>query len=429
MGKVRVVIFFALLVGMDKLVYGNNSEMQRYNCDSNSDEPWCIPNDYDFKVDPVIYKHLSNISLPWNYSYDLWLMEIAEVNDKEQRISFSIYFTTEWYEPRLIIKESSKEWTDDMGNKRESLVIPFGTKLWLPDLEIFGLRTFETKEVYKDKKMGYFKVKRDKTLRIHYYSEISTTCKMNFTKFPFDQQTCNFLVTSYTNTDDKIKCNSKLVTGEFLGDYPQRSLQYDVSWKHRNMKLVMTFPHGAWEYCGFQVQLHRIKTKYVYGSYIPSCFFVILSWMSFIVKPDAIPGRMMLLLNIFLILIILMNDVKEAAPDSNHFNEIDLYLGVCTIHVFGAILEYAFLLFIMKKLDLEWKNGQKKDVSAHVNKVHVLSIEGLNALNKKDSKRSKPKQTANNISITLFFNLDWISLFIFPISFSIFNAFYWCRNN
>ena len=152
MGKVRVVIFFALLVGMDKLVYGNNSEMQRYNCDSNSDEPWCIPNDYDFKVDPVIYKHLSNISLPWNYSYDLWLMEIAEVNDKEQRISFSIYFTTEWYEPRLIIKESSKEWTDDMGNKRESLVIPFGTKLWLPDLEIFGLRTFETKEVYKDKK-------------------------------------------------------------------------------------------------------------------------------------------------------------------------------------------------------------------------------------------------------------------------------------
>ena len=115
-----------------------------------------------------------------------------------------------------------------------------------------------------------------------------------------------------------------------------------------------------------------------------------------------------------------MNDVKESAPDSNHFNDIDLYLGVCTIHVFGAILEYAFLLFVMKKLDLEWNDGQKKDVSAQVNKIHVLSIEGLNALDKKDSKRSKPRKTSHNISSTLFFNLDWISLFIFPISFSIF---------
>ena len=62
MGKIRVAIVFALLVGMDQVAYGNSSEMQRYNCDSNGDEPWCIPNDYDFKVDPVIHEHLSNIS-------------------------------------------------------------------------------------------------------------------------------------------------------------------------------------------------------------------------------------------------------------------------------------------------------------------------------------------------------------------------------
>ena len=337
----------------------------------------------------------------------------------------------EWYEPRLNINENSPKWTDGIGNKIQSLTIPFGTKLWLPDLEIYGLRTFDTKEVYRDKKLGYFKIKPGKILRLQYYAEISTTCKMNFTNFPFDQQTCDFLVTSYTNTDDKIRCNSRLLTGESLNDYPQRSLQYDVSWKSRNMKLVMTFPAGAWEYCGFQIHLDRVKTKYIAGSYIPSCFFVILSWLSFIVQPDAIPGRMMLLLNIFLILIILMNDVKESAPDSNHFNEIDYYLAACTIHVFGAILEYAFVLFVMKKFELEWKKGHNRNTSELIkdNKVYVRSTHGLKELDNKEPEDIKHKATAYNVSISLFFNLDWISLFIFPISFSIFNAFYWCRNS
>ena len=429
MGNNRDVLVFATLVNLAQLDYSSCSEIQRYTCDVKGDEPWCIPKDYDFKVDPVTYKNTSNISLPWNYSYDFMVMEVAEVNDKQQRISFLMYFTMEWYEPRLTINENSQKWTDDMGNKKQSLTIPFGTKLWLPDLEIYGLRTFDTKEVYKDKKLGYFKIKPDKILRLQYYAEISTTCKMNFTNFPFDQQTCDFLVTSYTNTDDKIRCNSRLLTGESLNDYPQRSLQYDVSWKNRNMKLVMTFPAGAWEYCGFQIQLDRVKTKYIAGSYIPSCFFVILSWLSFIVQPDAIPGRMMLLLNIFLILIILMNDVKESAPDSNHFNEVDYYLAACTFHVFGAILEYAFVLFVMKKFELEWKKGHNRNTSELIkdNKVYVRSIDGLKEMDNKDPQVIKHNSTAHNISITLFFNLDWISLFIFPISFSIFNAYYWNR--
>ena len=137
--------------------------------------------------------------------------------------------------------------------------------------------------------------------------------------------------------------------GESLNDYPQRSLQYSLSWRSRNMKRVMTFPTGAWEYCGCEIHLDRVRAKYISGSYIPACFFVFLSWLSFIIKPDAIPGRMMLLLNTFLILVLLINDVKESAPDCNNFNKMDLYLAISTIHVIGAICEYAILLFIMKK--------------------------------------------------------------------------------
>ena len=50
MEKNRTVIILVLMVGMDQVAYGNSSEIQRYNCDSNGDKPWCIPKDYDFKI-------------------------------------------------------------------------------------------------------------------------------------------------------------------------------------------------------------------------------------------------------------------------------------------------------------------------------------------------------------------------------------------
>ena len=188
----------------------------------------------------------------------------------------------------------------------------------------------------------------------------------------------------------------------------------------------MTFPTGAWEYCGFQVQLDRVRTKYIAGFYIPSFFFVILSWLSFIIKPDAIPGRMMLLLNIFLIMVLLMNSVKESAPDSNNFNAIDIYLAVSTIHVFGAILEYAIVLYVMKKFDLEWKKNQDVNTSVPTkdNKVHVKATVQEKTMDKITISRSRSNWTALNLSTALFYNLDWISLFIFPLSFVIFNTYY-----
>ena len=86
----------------------------------------------------------------------------------------------------------------------------------------------------------------------------------------------------------------------------------------------------------------------------------------------------MLLLNIFLVLIILMNNAKESTPDVNRINAIDIYIAACNIHVFFAILEYAILLLLMKCLDLEWKRWSHQENLGFIgNKWNTMKVKEI----------------------------------------------------
>ena len=63
----------------------------------------------------------------------------------------------------------------------------------------------------------------------------------------------------------------------------------------------------AWEYIYLQ--------KCIYAQvYLPSAMFVIVSWVSFLVKPEVVPGRMAMLVTLFLVLINIFNSVRSVAP-------------------------------------------------------------------------------------------------------------------
>ena len=169
---------------------------------------------------------------------------------------------------------------------------------------------------------------------------------------------------------------------------------------------------------------------------MPSFILVVLSWISFLIKPNAIPGRVTLLLNIFLVLIILMGNAKESSPDMHRINAIDVYIVACSIHVFFAILEYAFLLLLMKCFDLE-RDKQAKQImignngrNQKMTKVIEATVSDVSTMGTKDMKQVDMNDAASinvikNISILSYYHLDWISLILFPISFTFFNICYW----
>ena len=51
---------------------------------------------------------------------------------------------------------------------------------------------------------------------------------------------------------------------------------------------------GNYSLAGFEMILHRHISHYIINYYLPSGLFVVVSWISFLVPADIIPGKLMI---------------------------------------------------------------------------------------------------------------------------------------
>ena len=74
---------------------------------------------------------------------------------------------------------------------------------------------------------------------------------------------------------------------------------------------------------------------------------------SFVIPTDSVPGRMGLLVTLFLCLLSLLNNITSKAPNTESITSITIWLIVCIFFVHCALLEYGCIL-VYKHLKLEW---------------------------------------------------------------------------
>ena len=66
--------------------------------------------------------------------------------------------------------------------------------------------------------------------------------------------------------------------------------------------------------------------------------------VSFMVDPDVIPGRMTLLVTLFLVLTNIFNKIPETSPKVTAFSALTAWVLSCILFVFGALCGYAGIL-------------------------------------------------------------------------------------
>ena len=418
-------------------------------CGSNPNHAWCLPEDYTSEESPFQHHALSKDKpLPWKYNFTFVVKDIRKIDDKAQSISITMYFAVRWFEPRLVINENAEAWSSvQLGPVGEVTISTHNLKnFWYPELEIYGIDSFRRYNVLKD--MAGLRIRKDQTINYEVKSEITISCKMDFDNYPLDNQKCFFQVGSYYGSEETIQCESNLT----YDVRKQKNIQHLVElgplpMQNRSIELSS----GNYAVCGFSIHLTRKRMQSLVQVYMPCCMFVIASWISFVVKPDLVPGRMALLVTILLVQLNLFNSSKDKGPESSsHINAIDLYLVFSMFLVFSALLQYAIILVMMKILPswafkmvdenkrngikLAWDNAikdtsclDKTVTSTNLPEAHgKKSLEGFKILSNKRTDKSCDEQVdvLKKATETVCNKIDFISLCLAPIVFIIFNVIY-----
>ncbi|CAB4066050.1 unnamed protein product [Lepeophtheirus salmonis] len=318
-----------------------------------SENPFCLPSNYNKDVVPPTEG-------PLNVHVDIWVFEVSKIDDISLSMTFELYFDLTWNESRFLIDESSSKWGEDgsiMGSTN------YINGMWLPDVQILNLKQFQKRQIVTDVLVHILWIIRNA-------SSMLEATSMTPHKFYF--------------------------TGTYGHDVAnQRAQQYEINITALDLEDKMVkWASRDYSQTGFKIKLNRRRTPVLLQTYLPSGLFVVVSWISFIVPPEVVPGRMALLVTLFLVLVNIFNSVTANAPKSEGLTAVETWVVMCILHVFAVLAEYACILKIIQS---ERTQSTKRCIKLSKMKKRTIK-ESAGALeNNKGNNRGHPHRTTYRI--------------------------------
>ena len=250
---------------------------------------WTIPN-YRPNVVPEkgetkVFSHISH-------------QRIRNINDREQTVTIEFSLTMQWLDPR--IKTNFSE--DDVKNSGIALDLNrVNRHIWQPDLYIHNLSNYKifsgSKQTTSLKLLSNNTIDKTKTL-VEWKIESKETIYCNFllSLYPMDSQNCEFRFGSLSSSL------------KFLWLEPNNVLSFKKKCYNLDFHLTVIQPYGvnmteATNAIGFDLKMERILQHFILEFYLPCWAIVCSSFISFIIPLTAIPGRIGLVVTLFLALI------------------------------------------------------------------------------------------------------------------------------
>ena len=100
-----------------------------------------------------------------------------------------------------------------------------------------------------------------------------------------------------------------------------------------------------------------------------SVFFLQFFQISFAIPHEIIPGRMTLLITLFLCLINIFNTISSASPNTESFTSISIWLVTCILFVTTALLQYGIILLFWK-----YTTYPPENIQMIIKKIDVICL-------------------------------------------------------
>ncbi|XP_076468366.1 glycine receptor subunit alpha-2-like [Babylonia areolata] len=305
-------------------------------------------------------------------------------------------------------------------------------RIWVPDLFFPNEKRASYHEVMITNQMS--RLYRDAS--ILYISRLSMTlsCPMNLRLYPFDRPSCSIQIMSFGYADDKIVLDwmnttepldpSALATSPVIVNTNVELPQFEVvgsdAIRCNKRYHQKSGNHSCIEAVFF---LQRNITYYVVQMYIPSILIVMLSWISFWLTVNSVPGRISLGVLTVLTMTTQSSSVNASLPRVSYTKAIDVWMSTCLVFVFCALLEFAVVNVLSRKDSLRDFSIRRvfsipKDLENGANREVAVPLDS-------ESDEKKKRRRFGKRGIVYAMYLDVASRILFPLVFIFFIMIYW----
>ncbi|XP_048454064.1 gamma-aminobutyric acid receptor subunit gamma-3 [Rhincodon typus] len=282
--------------------------------------------EYDKKLRPDIGMKPTVIDV------DIYVNSIGPVSSINMEYTIDIFFAQTWIDSRLRFNSTMKIIT------LNSNMVGF---IWIPDTIFRNSKKADAHwittpnqllRIWNDGKILY-------TLRLTIIAE----CQLQLQNFPMDEHSCPLIFSSYGHPSSQLIVAWKRDSVEVHNLQHWHSISQFSYVGFRNTREVVKAESGEYVVMTLYFDLSRRMGYFTIQTYIPCILTVVLSWVSFWIKKDATPARTALGITTVLTMTTLSSIARKSLPKVSYVTAMDLFVTVCFLFVFAALMEYAAL--------------------------------------------------------------------------------------
>ncbi|KAL8568804.1 hypothetical protein ACOMHN_000087 [Nucella lapillus] len=278
--------------------------------------------------------------------FGLTLVQISDMDEVNQVLTINVWLEQEWQDERLV-------WDPRQYNGLKILRVPC-EKIWLPDIVLYNSAD--------DYTAGFMKSKAMVTSSGNVFwpppAKFRSSCKIDITYFPFDDQVCELKFGSWTYHGFQV-CELKFGSWTYDGfqvDITNRSAQVDLTnyvysgeWELIDVRVRRTEMYYAccqepYPDVRFTIIIRRKTLYYLFNIIFPCLWLTILSLLGFWLPPDS-GEKITLGITVLLAFSVFMLLIAESMPATSEFVPlIGIYLTVTMAMTSLSIILTVFVL-------------------------------------------------------------------------------------
>ncbi|CAM1300906.1 GLRA3 (predicted) [Pycnogonum litorale] len=288
------------------------------------------------------------------------IQDISSIDEVKGEYTLIFILITKWHDPRLTFNGS------DQGAKMVKIE-RCPDKVWTPAINVVNNKASDQSISYTSENLCHIHPNGD----IHHFSRMKMTlsCAMDFHKYPLDKQICSIELQSWllpvTDMILKFRDENPFETTDTF-----HMMEFKLAY-HTLTTIVKNYTDLG-EHSTLIVSFHLVREigHYLINYYVPSVIFVLASWSSFWLHPEAGPPRVTLALTTMLTLVTSAKYSSHDLPKISYVTALDVWNVVCTSFILLSLFEFAIVNVLARRGRWEKRMNERKEEDRESNVSH-----------------------------------------------------------